>query len=92
MDVAITPVNGRVILENPNVKEEVLPSGLILPAVRQEGRIRKSKVVAHAPDCESVKVGDVVLFDIGLNETFGEDELDEKYLIILESNILAYVL
>ena len=83
----------RVVLENPTIEEQrVENSNLILPSVRKEGNIRKSKVLAASPDCQYVNVGDYVLFDIDLQETFGENTFDDKYIVVKEANIHAKIL
>lgn len=87
----IKPCNKRVILKNPEVKEEVR-NGIILPSTREEGNIRKSVVVNLSDDCDYLSVGDEVVFNISLKETFGEGLLDEDYILVRESDILAKVI
>lgn len=83
---------GRVILENPITREEQNKSGLYLPATRDEGHIRKSKVLKTSPDCKEVTEGDTVFFNVALRETFGEDELSDEYIVVKESDILMKAL
>ena len=80
--------NRCVLLENPSHKEEKLKSGLILPSTRKKENDSVSIVIAVAPDCHEVKVGDKVCFNKGLKETIGDSEQgDAKYLIVKEENI-----
>lgn len=87
----IKPCNKRVILENPETKEEVV-NGIILPATREEGNIQKSKVVSVASDCDYLAVGDYVYFNVALKETFGDSVLDEDYILVKEDDVLAKIL
>lgn len=87
----IKPCNQRVILKTP-VIEEVEQNGIILPSTRQEGNIQKSTVVSVSPDCQEVAVGDEVIFNVSLKETFGEDILDDDYILVREKDILAKII
>ena len=90
----IIPTNKRVILLNPEVRDEERESGLIILATREDKDepIQCSTVVQVAADCCEVQVGDEVLFRVSLKETFGEDLLDDKYILVKESDIEAKII
>lgn len=89
----IKPANKRVILLNPEAKDEVTESGLVLLAPKEdESPIQRSTVVSVADDCTEVKQGDEVYFSVGLKETFGDGLLDDKYILVKESDVVAKIL
>lgn len=88
----IKPTNKRVILLNPETTEVTTSSGIIIPATREEGLIKKSTVVNIASDCDEIQIGDEVYFNTALKETFGDSILDDKYILVKESDVLAKII
>ena len=85
----LLPVNGNVILQIEEEKEQKTPSGIILPDTAKEKPTYGKVIAVDKTDDIQVSVGDKVIFK---KYSGTEIELEgEKYLILPYSDILAKI-
>lgn len=93
-DIGISPLKDKVVIK-PLSKEEVSPSGIIIPDTVDKEKPEQGTVVAVGPGKDdekmTVKEGDNVMFS---KHGFDRDEVKidgEEYYILSESSILAVI-
>jgi len=88
--MAIKIMGKKIVLEEivEEDKEEVTAGGIIIPGSVQKPRtILKGKCITHGINCDIVKEGDIIYFDIN---SAAEIMLEgQSYVIVDESSIFA---
>lgn len=89
------PLFENILVEREEAKDTTTPSGIFIPETATDQSSNQGKVVAVGPgkrleDGEirplTVKVGDTVVFG-----KYAGNEVEKKYLIIKETDVLARI-
>ncbi|MEJ6950775.1 co-chaperone GroES [Natronospora cellulosivora (SeqCode)] len=85
----IKPLNKRVAIKFIEEDEKQTKSGIVLPDTAKAEKPQQGEVVAIAADCESLNVGDVVVYDKYAGNKVKVD--DVEYVIVKSEDVLAIV-
>ena len=90
MSKTIQPLGARVVIQAVENEEKVSASGFVVAASAQKNdRPQVGKIIKIGPDVSSLTIGDEVVFKEFIPTAFELE--DQKYLILLEEDILAII-
>lgn len=85
----INPMGNRVLAKPQNKEESISRGGVILLSGDEEGVAVTADVIAIGPECDGIKVGDLVL----LSQFIGDKvEFHNEYFILVPEPIVLAII